>query len=251
MQLAGEGVVLVHRTGVVAGLPAQHRHQIGQQPAGLAKGESNGVPAIDQPAPPDPRIMMCSSDVQAEPSQFRCAADNVAGAAQHRTRQTGSKCGPGTLFRKSSPSHCAVGSESGGAASAPIVDRSSPGVVGTPVRAGGQHGTPVEVEHQPIGLVGRDHPLCRHSRRRPARLDRVGSQPTTSVRVYTESPMTGNRCKNFLRSATHPGAAPSAGAHQVARWPHTAAPSREGAAHPMDCGFRIMLEQPIVEAPVH
>ena len=75
MQLAGEGVVLVHRTGVVAELPAQHRHQIGQQPAGLAKGESNGVPAIDQPAPPDPRIMMCSSDVQAEPSQFRCAAD--------------------------------------------------------------------------------------------------------------------------------------------------------------------------------
>jgi hypothetical protein len=32
---------------------------------------------------------------------------------------------------------------------------------------------------------------------------------------------------------------------------HTAAPSREGAADPMDCGFRIMLEQPIVDAPVH
>ena len=82
-------------------------------------------------------------------------------------------------------------------------------------------------------------------------LTELARSPTTSVRVYAESPMTGNRCKNFLRSATHPGAAPNAGAHQVARWPHTAAPSREGAADPMDCGFRIMLEQPIVDAPVH
>src|SRR3954469_21505678 len=35
MQLAVEGVALVDGSGVVAGLPAQHRHDVGQQPRGL------------------------------------------------------------------------------------------------------------------------------------------------------------------------------------------------------------------------
>ena len=74
VQLAVQGVTLVNGPGVIARLPAQHRHQIGQQPARLREGQPDGMPTVHQPAPAAPRIMMCGSNIQGEPGQLgvRC-----------------------------------------------------------------------------------------------------------------------------------------------------------------------------------
>ncbi len=187
VQLAVKGVPLVHRAGVVAGLPAQHRHQIRQQSARLRQCQPDGVPAVHQPAPADPRIVVCRSDIQGEPGKLRRAADHVPGAVQHRTRHAGIKMRPGHPIPEdvTVPVRSRIGGRRHlvGADAGQVV--AGPRIIGAPVRTGGQHGAAVEVEHQPIGLVDGDHPQRRQPRGRPARLDRVGPQPNHfGARIY-------------------------------------------------------------------
>src|SRR5277367_1896401 len=77
VQLAVEGVALVHRRGVVAGLPTQYGRQVRQQLAGLRQRQPDGVAAIDQATSTEARIMMHAGNIQGEASQFRRTGDNV------------------------------------------------------------------------------------------------------------------------------------------------------------------------------
>ncbi len=122
--------------------------------------------------------MMCRSNIQSQPGEFESAADHVGGAAQHRTGQPGVEVRAGHLVteHRTVPLRGRIVARPGhvGADGGQIVVWS---VVGREIRTGRQHAAPVEVEHQLIGLVDRDHPQRRQSRRRPARLGRIRPQP--------------------------------------------------------------------------
>ncbi len=122
--------------------------------------------------------MVRSSDIEGEPSQLRRSTDPVCGAMQHRTGNTGIEVRPGNpLSENRTVPVCGwiggrrrrVGTDPG-----QVVTWHS---AGFPIGAGGQHGAPVEIEHQPIGPVDRGHPQPRQSGWRTARFGRVGSQP--------------------------------------------------------------------------
>ena len=111
VQLAVERVALVHGPGVVAGLPAEHR-----RPDWAAAGWPAPTPARwcarrTPVAAADPRIMVCGSDVQAQPRQFRCAAHDVgrccAAPCPRARRRSAAR---GTRVRNASASQSAVGS---------------------------------------------------------------------------------------------------------------------------------------------
>ena len=171
VQLAVERVALVHRTGVVAGLPAEHRDKVGQQPRRLRHRQADGVAAVHQPLAAHTPIMVRGSDIQGQPGQLRSTADDVGGAVQHRTRDAGVEMRPGH------PGPVSVGVPPGrriGRRQRLGPDRRQVfRVAGVGRGAHRQHRAAVEIEHQPADAVDGGHPQRRQPGRHAAGFGRV------------------------------------------------------------------------------
>ena len=113
------------------------------------------MPAVHQPGATNPGIVVSGGDVQRQPSQLGCGADEVAGTAQHRARQIRIEVRAGNPRPEgvAVPVQGRVDGCGAGADQVKIV-----GVTGLGVLvAQRQHGAAVEVEHQPADLVDGGH----------------------------------------------------------------------------------------------
>src|SRR3984957_17076065 len=178
VQLAVEGVALVHRRGVVAGLPAQHGRQVRQQLAGLRQRQPDGVAAVDQATSTEARIMMHPGNIQGEASQFRRTADYVGATVQRRSGQACIEVRPGDTLAKDLA--IPIGGRRRRRSQIGTDLRQVVVMVGG-VRVGAgaqrQHRAAVEVEDQSVGLVDGGDPQGHQAGGRPARLDGILLQP--------------------------------------------------------------------------
>ena len=167
--------------------------RFGSSAGRLGERQPDGVSAVHQALAADPRIMVRRGDVEAQPGQLGCAADDVAGAVQHRARDLGVE------VRARYPLPEGLGVPVGGGIGAPGPSR--------PRSPTGRRR--VRCRARPDSAAASHSGRSRGPAGRPGRWsssagppDPVGARPglaefcfrpTTSVRVYRVSPMTGNR----------------------------------------------------------
>ncbi len=90
MQFAREGIALVNGSGVIARVPPENRHHVGQSASRLGECDPDGVAAVDEATVgADAIVVVRRCDVQAQPGKFGCAGDDVAAAVEDGAHQIG------------------------------------------------------------------------------------------------------------------------------------------------------------------